>query len=153
MSMSCAAACRAGSECLTWHLDLPSLLPLCIPSPHVLPLSLPAPTRSGRAECVLADAWERLRLVCSHNSEAQRYDFADVLARAADLGAKRLIICDPGAWCWALGGMPAPARQLCWAVDAAAAHVGAPPTHPFLPPLQASAACASRWPSTWPPAT
>lgn len=51
---------------------------------------------SGRAECVLQDAWERLRLLCSQNCEAQSYDFASVVERAAELGAKRLLICDPG---------------------------------------------------------
>ncbi|KAL4434835.1 hypothetical protein ABPG77_005362 [Micractinium sp. CCAP 211/92] len=52
---------------------------------------------SGRAECVLQDAWERLRVLCSQNCEAQAYDFASVVERAAELGAKRLLICDPGA--------------------------------------------------------
>ncbi|EFN52332.1 hypothetical protein CHLNCDRAFT_139139 [Chlorella variabilis] len=51
---------------------------------------------SGRAECLLLDVWERLRVLCSQNCEAQRYDFGSVLERAAELGAKRLIICDPG---------------------------------------------------------
>jgi hypothetical protein len=51
---------------------------------------------SGRAECLLADAWERLRLLCSQNCEAQRYDFGDVLCCAAQLGSKRLVICDAG---------------------------------------------------------
>jgi hypothetical protein len=51
---------------------------------------------SGRAECLLGDVWERLRVLCSQNCEAQRYDFGSVLERAAELGAKRLIICDPG---------------------------------------------------------
>lgn len=46
---------------------------------------------------MLQDAWERLRLLCSQNCEAQAYDFASVLERAAELGAKRLLICDPGA--------------------------------------------------------
>ncbi|KAL4423946.1 hypothetical protein ABPG75_001247 [Micractinium tetrahymenae] len=52
---------------------------------------------SGRAECMLQDAWERLRLLCSQNCEAQGYDFASVVERAAELGAKRLLICDPAA--------------------------------------------------------
>lgn len=50
---------------------------------------------SGRAECLLGDVWERLRVLCSQNCEAQRYDFGSVLERAAELGSKRLIICDP----------------------------------------------------------
>ncbi|PRW61222.1 Origin recognition complex subunit 1 [Chlorella sorokiniana] len=51
---------------------------------------------SGNPECLLADVWERLRLLASYNQEPA-YDFAAVLERAAELGAKRLIICDPGA--------------------------------------------------------
>lgn len=104
-------------------------------------LATAPPARSGHPECLLADAWERLRLLASYNQvrfkpgllrclemcpvvaarakgvlgESQSYctltppfvnvghllqeptyDFGAVLERAADLGAKRLIICDPG---------------------------------------------------------
>ena len=51
---------------------------------------------TGRAECLLHDVWERLRMLCLHNCEPQRYDFGSVVERVVDLGAKRLIICDPG---------------------------------------------------------
>lgn len=110
------------------------------------------PARSGQPECLLADAWERLRLLASYNQvsgvpqnahphncmlavaqpkwpvllapvvrgtallmckrrclrltrmrpsfncllQEPAYDFGAVLERAAELGAKRLIICDPG---------------------------------------------------------
>ena len=65
---------------------------------------LPSPERSGRGECLLADACERLRVLCSQNCEAQRYDAAVVVERAAELGAKRLLICDPGV-CGCGGGV------------------------------------------------
>ena len=58
---------------------------------------------SGRAECLLLDVWERLRALCLHNCEAQRYDFGSVVERVVDLGAKRLIICDPGGWVGGVG--------------------------------------------------
>lgn len=59
------------------------------------PASACLPVCSGRAECLLLDVWERLRVLCSQNSEA-KYDFASVVERTLELGAKRLIICDPG---------------------------------------------------------
>lgn len=65
----------------TWPLKLVLCAPACI---------------SGRAECFLADAWERLRLLCSQNCEAQLYNFGDVVCCAAQLGSKRLIVCDAG---------------------------------------------------------
>jgi len=45
---------------------------------------------------MLLDVWERLHVLCSQNCEAQQYDFGSVVERAVELGAKRLIICDPG---------------------------------------------------------
>lgn len=67
--------------------------------------TLPFPIAcSGRAECLLADVWERLQMLCSQNCEP-RYDFGSVVERAAELGAKRLIICDPGGCCRELLGL------------------------------------------------
>lgn len=93
-------------------MDSPALL--CTPD-HLRPTCWFAPC-SGRAECLLLDVWERLRVLCSQNCEAQRYDFGSVLERAAELGAKRLIICDPGGWRGGQHTRLAPSHELACAV-------------------------------------
>lgn len=111
---------------------------------------------------MLADAAERLRVLCTLNceNERQKYDFGAVVERAAYLGDARLIICDPGGW----------GERVIWdgvgRVDAAAGAANGCPSNrprtaaatsracPALPaPAQPRAACAPRWRSTWLPTT
>ncbi len=50
---------------------------------------------SGRAEATLDAVADRLAALCADNGE-EAYPFAVVLERAVGLGAKRLLLCDPG---------------------------------------------------------
>ena len=51
---------------------------------------------AGRQDAVLGRVYDRLRFMCEARQEPVPH-VGDVVSAAARLGAKRLVLCDPGA--------------------------------------------------------
>ena len=93
---------------------------------------------SGRCDAALGDVADRLAALCALHGEPEQ-PFSAVLEAAADLGAKRLILCDPGGWrlCWGDACRPAPSySESIWHRP--------PSLHPALPRRREAGAGQSR---------